>query len=192
MIALTKVLLEQGVPAQQVLAPLVAEPGQRVVRKVIVPQTEYQQNLRQTFNTLPNKGRDLQIAGTGQKTPANPEHQAAFDAKFKQVAAANRNLNLAGVPGVAQVQPAAPQEMSGAEHAIAAVKKGAKAAGEAATNVGQMVASGAKVAGEAVGTGAKAAAEHVAEHPVGAALTAVAGGTIGAGIRRVMRGKSNK
>jgi hypothetical protein len=167
-----------------------AAPVQQAVRKVVVPQTEYQQNLRQTFNTLPTQGRNLRIAGTGQQSPVNPTHQAEFDSKFKQVAATNRNLNVAGVPAAPPAAPmapvppptahvaSAPQEMSGTEHAMAAVKKGAKATGEAISTAGEKVASGAKNA-----------AEHVVDHPLAVGAAVAGGAAVGAGLRRILRGK---
>lgn len=176
--------------AKQEVAP--AAPVANVARQETVPvapvtkgDPEHQQNMRKTFNALPNRGRDLHIAGTGQKNPVNPEHQATFDAKFKQVAAGNRDLNPAGVPGVAPVKAAvkavqpADQEMSGWDATKHAVKKGAEATGEAVSSAGRAVVSGVKDA-----------AGQLADHPVAAALTAGAGAAGALGLRRILRGKN--
>jgi hypothetical protein len=173
MIALTTVI--QETPMQQANVGAAMSPVAPAVRKIVVPQTEYQQNLRQTFNVLPNRGRDLRISGLGQKAPVSPQDQATFDAKFKDVAAAaKKNLSPAGVPAVAPAT--ASQEMSGTNHAVAAVKKGAAAVGDAAT-----------AAGHAVTSGAKRAVELAGEHPAVAA--GIAGATAALGLRRLLKGK---
>lgn len=166
-----------------VIMPPVTPTTQAVKHVIKGDKSEYQQNLRKTFNALPNRGRDLRIAGIGQKNPVDPEHQAQFDTKFKQVAAANKELNPAGVPrvaakGVAKIVQPVNHEMSGVDAAKHALKKGAEATGEAISSAGRAVASGAK-----------SAAEHLTDHPVAAALTAGAGAAGAIGLRKLLRGK---
>ena len=158
----TDIAKQETVPVANVAKQVVAKGG----------NSDYHENLRKTFNAFPNKGRDLRIAGTGQKNPINTEHQATFDAKFKQIA---------GVPGVAPVNAVRSNshEMSGFEAAKHAVKKGAEATGEAVSSAGRTIVSGVK-----------SAAENLADHPVAAALTAGAGAAGAIGLRRILRGKN--
>ena len=139
---------------------------------------------RATFNSLPDKGKNLRIAGVGQKGgPVNPADQATYDAAHKQIVA--KRL-AGGVPSVAAKTDTQPvqavqkvvtkttnQDMTGPEHLAAAAKKGVHAVGDAASSVGSAVASGAKHVASLAG-----------EHP---ALAGVAAGAAGAlGLRKLL------
>jgi len=148
--------------------------GARISRQL---SPQYREDLRQTFNSFPNRGRDLQIAGTGQTRPINPEHQQQFDERYRQIVA---NRQMAGVPAaVPRPQPNVSDNVP--PHTVAApvVKtvntdniSGSQAAGIA-------LKKGAHATGEAIGSGAKKAMEFAGEHPVAGGLIAGAAGALG-------------
>lgn len=148
--------------------------------------------MTRTFNAVDPHYR-TSIAGAGQKGPIDPEHQRVINTKYRE---------LAGVPHVPAVTASgapvnvvhgaeavkseiannanktAAADMSGTEHAMAALKKGAHAVGDVASTAGSAIASGAKQA-----------AEHLSDHPLAAAGTLAAGALGGFGLRRIMQGK---
>jgi len=129
--------------------------------------------MRKTFNALPNKGRDLHIAGKDQTGNINPEHQKQFDTMYKKIA----GEQTPGIPGkVAQKAVktiVAPQDITAGQAAGVLVKKGAHAVGDAAV-----------ATGNAMATGAKGIAQHLSEHPLAAAGTLAAGAAGALGLRR--------
>lgn len=159
MIVLTKNLFEVRMQYYQapnaVAAPSTATP-------IVAGNREL---MRRTFNALPNRGRDLNIAGKGQNPLlANPVDQKTFDTKFQQVAAANRNLNPAGVPVkspvVTTVAPPKPvNNISGLDAAKIAVQKGMQTTKEVASKGAQAVSNfaGAHPMVTGVGLGAAGA-----------------------------------
>jgi hypothetical protein len=171
--------------ASQEIRQVASAPVATVAKKVATPGS--QDNMRQTFNSFPDRGRSLKIAGRGQVSKVNPEHQAQFDTRFKQVVAANANKNpAAGVPAarVADVQPVPKIEnivtnqntISGPEAVKIALQRGAHVVGDAASTAGTAVTSGAKHLAGLAG-----------ENP---AIAGVAAGAAGAlGLRRILQGK---
>ncbi len=130
--------------------------------------------MRKTFNALPNKGRDLHIAGKDQSGVIHAADQKQFDTMYKKIA----SEQTPGVPGrvvqkaVKAVGPAQTDITAGQAAGILA-KKGAHAVGDAAVATGNAVASGAK-----------GLAQHLAEHPLAAAGTLAAGAAGALGLRR--------
>ena len=181
-------------------APYVAPVQPNIARGVRVARQmtpTYKENLRQTFNTLPGKGKNLHIAGTGQTGPVNPTDQKTFDAKFSQVAAKNTAGIPAAPPAVAPppvVAPPltapAPTVMPPNVNAIAPNipnQVGATQPGDLA-QAGQHFAKAAEhglsATGEAIKSGAKKAAQLAAEHP---GMAGVAAGAVGAlGLRKLL------
>jgi hypothetical protein len=133
--------------------------------------------MKKTFNALPNKGKDLHIAGKGQTGNINPEHQKQFDTMYKKIA----GEQTPGVPGkvvqkaVKAVGPAH-QDITAGQAAGVLVKKGAHAVGDAVSATGNAVASGAK-----------GIAQHLGEHPLAAAGTLAVGAAGALGLRNMLR-----
>jgi hypothetical protein len=100
------VVRQENVIAQQPVAAPVAPVSQPVeAPAVVAPVGNRRSLMTQTFNALPNQGRDLRIAGRGQTGGVNPADQAIFDAKYRELAA----LQAQGRKPVATaVAPAAP------------------------------------------------------------------------------------
>ena len=161
---------------------VVAAPVKSLAKKAMTGENKY----TRTFNSLPNKGRDLHIAGTGQKGPINPADQRTFDAAHAKLAGVPAKIAKENAPheAVARVTKALqqnPREMSGGEHAMEALKHGAKATGDAV-----------KTGGEAIVSGAKKVAEHLGEHPLAAAATGIVGAGAALGLRRILGGKKKQ
>ena len=164
------------------VVPAAAAQVTNVAKKVVKPAatnvSQATADHRATFNSLPNRGRDLRIAGIGQKRPINAADQATYDAAHKQIVTKRLAGGVPGVVAKTDIQPhaavakVANQDMSGTEHLMAAAKKGVGAVGDAATSVGN-----------AVTTGAKHIADLAGEHP---ALAGIAAGATGAlGLRKI-------
>ena len=163
-------------------AVVAASPLKSLAKKAMTGENKY----TRTFNSLPNKGRDLHIAGTGQKGPINPADQRTFDAAHAKLAGVPAKIAKENAPheAVARVTKALqqnPREMSGGEHAMEALKHGAKATGDAV-----------KTGGEAIVSGAKKVAEHLGEHPLAAAATGIVGAGAALGLRRILGGKKKQ
>lgn len=172
-------------PAAPVAAPNIAR-GARVARQM---SPQYKEDLRQTFNSFPNRGKDLAVAGTGQTRPVNPADQATFDNRYRQIVA---NRQPAGVPAVNPVQPqvvpVAQQPHVDPSVSASAVQKQVKnvqgdISGSQAAGIA--LKKGAQATGEAVGSASKKAMEFAGEHPVAGGLVAGAAGALG--LRSLLR-----
>jgi len=151
--------------------------GAKAAMKTINTESPAKHELmRRTFNALPNKGRDLHIAGKDQSGIINAADQKQFDTMYKNIA----SEQTPGVPGkvvqkaVKAVSPAQTDITAGQAAGILA-KKGAHAVGDAAVATGNTIASGAK-----------GLAQHLTEHPLAAAGTLAVGAAGALGLRRLV------
>lgn len=144
------------------------------VKTATTESSDKHELMRKTFNALPNKGRDLHIAGKDQSGVIHATDQKQFDTMYKKIA----GEQTPGIPGkvvqkaVKAVGPAH-QDITAGQAAGVLVKKGAHAVGDAAVATGNVVASGAK-----------GLAQHLGEHPLAAAGTLAAGAAGALGLRR--------
>lgn len=131
-----------------------------------------QEIMRRTFNALPNKGRDLHIAGTGQNRPVRAADQQQFDAMYKKIAAGH----APGVPSNTVTKAAGTQQdITAGQAAGILAKKGAQAVGDAVSSVGHATVSGVR-----------GIAQHIGDHP-GPVAGALAVGAAGAlGLRKLL------
>jgi len=183
----------------QAAPPANVEVAKKVVQSAATPKAmspEYKKDLTTTFNSLPNKGKDLKIAGKDQPYPATRADQQTFDNKYKEVV----KRKGGGVPEAAP-KPVAPPPAAVQAAPVAAVKppevtangtpippvvgSGPKAieaeyAAKAVQPVQQDISGqeaagialkkGAHAAGEAVGSFSKKAAEFAGENPLAAGV----------------------
>lgn len=161
----------------QDVQPIDISRGARVARQM---SPQYREDLRQTFNSLPNRGRDLQIAGTGQIRPVIPAHQQQFDERYRQIVT---NRQPAGVPA-RQAQQAVPVDTPPPTvPATIPVKQAVKAVSaddiSGSQAAGIALKKGAKAAGEAIGSGANKAMEFAGDHPLAGGIVAGAAGALG-------------